>query len=90
MTGWNPASVALSRAENDRRQRSLVREIEAGGYRWLPGEGRGDDPSWPPEESLLVLNVSERKAIALGREFGQLAIVVGTLDKSPRLVSCAQ
>ena len=89
MTAWNPASVSLPPADNDKRQRSLERTIEAAGYSCLPGEGRGDDPSWAPEESLLVLGISEGKAVSLGRQFGQLAIVVARAGKPARLVSCA-
>lgn len=88
MTAWNPASVSLTPRENDKRQRSLRGKIEAAGYRWLPGEGRGDDVSWAPEDSLLVLGISEGKAVSLGRQFGQLAIVVARVGKPARLVSC--
>ena len=89
ITAWNPASVPLGRAENERRQQRLRLELAKGGYRFLPGEGRGDDPSWEPEDSLLVLRISEGKAVALGRQFGQLAVVVGRRGESARLVSSA-
>jgi hypothetical protein len=88
LTAWNPASVELSRAENDARQDDLKRDLVSAGYRWLPGEGVGD-PAWTPEESLLVLGISRGKAVAVGREFGQLAVVVGRRDGPARLVPCA-
>ena len=89
LTGWNPASVELSRAENDARQDDLKRDLVTDGYRWLPGEGVGDDPASQPEESLLVLGISRGKAVTVGREFGQLAVVVGRRDGPARLVPCA-
>lgn len=89
LTAWNPASVELSRAENDARQDDLKRDLVSAGYRYLPGEGVGDDPEWQPEETLLVLGISRGKAVALGRDFGQLAVVVGRRDGPARLVPCA-
>lgn len=89
ITAWNPASTLLSRADNDEQQRKLVRQIASSRYEWLPGEGRGEDPSWAPEESLLVLNIPEGKAVALGRLFGQMAILVGRRGSPARLVACS-
>ena len=89
ITAWNPASEPLTREENDRRQRRLRQEVESKGYRWLPGEGRGEDPSWLPEQSLFILGIPEAGAIELARKFGQLAIVVGRRGKPARLASSA-
>jgi hypothetical protein len=89
ITAWNPASVELSAAENEARQRQLQRELDAAGFKWLPGVGRGDDPAWTPEESVLALGIARAKAVALGRAFGQLAIVAGRRGAPGRLVSCA-
>jgi hypothetical protein len=89
LTAWNPASRRLSRAENDRRQTKLVDELMAAGYRCLRGEGRGTDPSWPPEESVLALDIPKRVARRFGRKFGQLAIVTGHRGFPSRLVACS-
>ncbi len=88
LTAWNPASVEMSRVENDARQDDLRRRLESKGYKWLPGEGVGSDPSWKPEESLLVLGISRGNAVALGRDFGQLAVVLGRRGAPSRLVPC--
>jgi hypothetical protein len=85
ITASNPASVALSAAENDKRHAALIREIERAGLRWLPGRGIGD--GWS-ERSLLVIACSEAKALALGQRFGQLAVVVGRRGEPARLLSC--
>jgi hypothetical protein len=89
LTAWNPASVQMSRAENDARQHDLRHRLESERYTWLPGEGVGNDPTWEPEASLLVLGISRGKAVALGRAFGQLAVVVGRRGEPARLVPCA-
>lgn len=89
LTAWNPTSVELSRAENDARQDELRRKLESEGYKWLPGEGVGDDPAWQSEESLFVLGMSRGKGVAFGRACGQLAVVVGQRGAPARLVPCA-
>jgi hypothetical protein len=89
ITAWNPESVRLTRAENDVRQRSLERDAQQAGYQMLRGEGIGADPNWQPEESILILGISRKAARQLGRQYGQLAIVVGHRDGPGRLVSCA-
>ena len=88
ITAWNPKSHPLSREKNDVRQAKLRRLVEKRGLTGLPGEGIGDDPAWTPEESLMVLGISEEDAIDLGRSFGQLAIVVGRRGGVPQLVPC--
>lgn len=51
-------------------------------------EGEGIDPSgaWPPEKSFLVLGLDLETSEALGREFGQNAIVWSGLEAVPELV----
>jgi hypothetical protein len=88
LTAWNPASEQLRRAENDRRQQELIDALQDDEYQWRPGEGRGRDPSWPPERSVFVLNLSTGAARALGRRFGQLAVLVGQRGGNSKLISC--
>ena len=84
ITAWNPRSDERSREQNDAQQAELRQAVSA--YEVLPGEGVGQDPSWTPEESLLILNISRRKAQTLGRRFGQLAIVVGRRGEKSELL----
>lgn len=51
-------------------------------------EGEGIDPSgaWPAEKSFLVLGLDIETAEALGREFGQNAVVWSGADAIPRLI----
>lgn len=88
LTAWNPASTPLPARENDARQNALLERLLSSGYRCLRGDGRGDDPSWPAEESVMALDIPERAAVRIGREFGQLAIVAGRTGAPSRLVPC--
>ena len=88
ITASNPGSVGLTAATNAARHRDLIREVTRAGMSCLSGLGIGEDAQWEPEESLLVLGCSEAKAVALGRRFGQLAVVVGEREAPARLVSC--
>lgn len=76
LTAHNPASVELPPEENRARQKELVRRLA--GYPCMLGEAVPDDPSWPPEASVLVLGIPRADALALAREFGQNAILCGT------------
>ena len=94
ITAWNPGSRRLASDENARRHAELRAVVDALGLEALEGEGLGEDPSWLPEQSLLILNISRGKAISLGRRFGQLAIVVGRRGQASSLVptsnACSQ
>jgi len=86
LTACNPQSTILPRDENDRRMQMLLREVEAAGLRFYYGEARSRDGKWPPEPSLLILDIDEQAAIDLARRFEQAAIVFGRRDESARLV----
>lgn len=88
VTAWNPGSERLAPDANRACQRALEREVEAGGWATLRGEGRGEDGDWPAEESLLVFGIDEPRAVSLGRAFGQVAIVFGERGGPARLVDC--
>jgi hypothetical protein len=92
VTAYNPASRRLAEAENIRRQEQLVDAVRGRGLTFLDGEGRGDggDAEWPPEPSILILGIDSDDARALGRQFGQLAIVVGRTGEEARVVACEE
>ena len=87
ITAWNPASRQLPRPENERRQAALKRSL-AGHYRLFNGAGIGDDGRWPPEESVLALGLPHEEALALGRAWGQLAVLLGARGAPARVVRC--
>jgi len=86
VTAENPGSVPLGPAANAERMRQLRAAVEAAGYRYHPGRGEGPGGDWPAEESLLIIGIPEAEAVALGRRFGQLAILAGGRDEPARLV----
>ena len=61
VTAWNPASVRLSDKENHARHERLIGEVQALGCPFLRGRGVADDASWPPEKSILIFAVSQKK-----------------------------
>src|SRR2546425_5971795 len=86
VTAFNPGSISLSHEENHQRHLRLEQRVQALGLPVFPGEGLGDDRTWPAERSLLIAGVSREAAIHLGREFGQLAVVYGEIGVPPELV----
>jgi hypothetical protein len=90
VTAYNPDSQLLAEAQNVRRQQELVEAVRDRGLAFLDGEGIGEDSRWPAEPSILILGIESDDARALGRQFGQLAIVVGRTGQPARLVACAE
>ena len=80
--GSQPHSPATNRAANARLREELDRHTDQ------ITEGTSSDPSgvWPPEPSLLALGVELDVAEALGRQFGQNAVVWAGADAIPRLI----
>jgi len=89
ITACNPGSVRLSDAENGARMRALHGTIAARGLIAFDGQGVPDCDDWQPEPSLLVLGLPPDAALDIGRQFGQLAIVLGRRGEPARLVRCS-
>ena len=88
ITAWNPRSVPTSREANDMAQRGLLAELAQLAWPLLHGAGVDPDGHWPSEPSLLILGISRDEASALGRSYGQNAIVAASIGDAatPRLV----
>lgn len=86
ITAANPRSVPLADAENAARMARLEEIVVRRGLVHHRGAGVGAEAGWPPEPSLLVLGLSEAEAVALARQFDQLAILVGRRGAPARLV----
>lgn len=86
ITACNPASIRLAAADNAARMARLESLVAARRFRHLHGEATCDDGDWPPEPSLLVLGIEEADAVAIGRSFGQNAILAGSRGSAARLV----
>ncbi|MBM9499882.1 DUF3293 domain-containing protein [Leptospira sp. 201903071] len=83
LTAFNPRSKILSTEENQSRNREL--KLELNSYLVLEGEGKGEDSEWVPESSFLVLGISEKEAILLGKKFQQNAILIGRINRRSKL-----
>lgn len=86
ITAYNPCSQPQNLAANQAAHARLRDELS-----YLTGqiiEGTGSDPTgaWPPEQSLFALGVDLDKSKALGRQFGQNAVVWAGADAIPRLI----
>lgn len=86
LTAWNPGSRERAPDENRAAQERLTQRLRDRGLRFFTGEAEADDGAWPPEPSLLVPGLARADAVALGRELGQNAIVVGRRGEAPELV----
>lgn len=60
--------------------------MRAAGWRTIAGHGQGDDGTWPPEPSLLVLGIDEASARALMVRYRQNAVVWVGADGVPELL----
>jgi hypothetical protein len=88
VTAANPRSERKSPAENAAALAVLDQLVQAAGYPWRAGEGREPDGSWR-EASRLVIGITRANAEALGRLFGQNAIVFVDKGRAPELVVLA-
>ena len=84
ITASNPASLVLSPEENARRHQELLLQVDR--YPHWEGIGVGEDPAWEPEQSLLIVGIPRDEAAALGRRFGQNAIVTGVVGHSAEMI----
>jgi hypothetical protein len=78
VTAFNPFSKVLSKKENLEKHDELKEKVK--GYKFYEGEGVGEDASWEPETSLLIMGISKKESIELGIYFEQNAIVVGAIN----------
>ena len=88
ITADNPQSELLPDDENLKRYQSLREEVEAMTRIALPGFGLDRHGQWPPERNLLILGLSGEEAAALGRKYGQLAIVWGGPEGAGEVLWC--
>jgi hypothetical protein len=86
VTAWNPGSLPRPAGENAAAQAALAQAIADLGLDVWAAEGKADGGGWR-EESLCVLDMEAAGAVALGREFGQLAVVVGQLSGAAQLLA---
>ena len=88
ITACNPYSVMQNEDVNTLLNTQLEDYLSEKRYVFFKGMGVGDDNSWEPEASFMVLDIRKEDAIKLGRQFKQNAIVVGVIGNSPELIDC--
>lgn len=88
VSACNPYSSILSDGENELLHSELIEKVKSMKLRYCEGAGIPSDESWKAEKSLLILDISKKEAIELGKKYKQNAIVVGKLNQAPELVFC--
>ena len=88
ITACNPYSVMQNEDVNTLLNTQLARALLEKQYVFFKGIGVGDDDSWEPEASFMVLNIRKEDAIKLGKQFKQNAIVAGVIGNLPELIAC--
>ena len=88
ITAYNPYSVMQDVCVNTLLNTQLKDYLLGKRYLFFKGMGVGDDNSWEPEASFMVLNIRKEDAVKLGRQFKQNAIVVGVIGNAPELIDC--
>ncbi len=86
VTAYNPGGVPQSAWKNEMANAALVETQTKAGYRCFEGEGRDPQKRWKPERSVLLVGIAIADAEAVGRTFGQNAIVFCERGRAPRLV----
>lgn len=86
VTAYNPRGEARSAWHNEIANAALVELQTKAGRRCFEGEGRDPQKRWKPERSALVIGISRADAQALGRAFGQNAVVFVEKGRAPELL----
>jgi len=72
--------------ENKARHQQFTTWLKAKGFRYATGYGIPQNSGSHPEKSVLILGISKKKAVELGNELEQNAVIFGILGKAPELV----
>ena len=89
VTAVNPRGGRRPEDDNRRAMEALYGSQFEAGTTIMPGEARDLDGVWPVEPSLLIVGIARAEAEALGRRFGQNAIVFVDKGRAPELVLLA-
>lgn len=86
LTPCNPVSQMLDDATNARRLRECEAALAQRGLRYCLARNHDPQGEWPDEPGFLLCDPPAGAAEELGREFGQNAILLGTLSEAPGLL----
>lgn len=90
ISAFNPYSNVKDEQWNKERQQELKTLLLKEGYAFLEAYGKDPEGEWPPEDNFLVMDISEERAVAMGKVFKQNAILVGERGGAVRLVFCIE
>jgi len=85
LTAWNPFSRVAEAIDNEKANHELKQALHDDRICFF--DGIGEDPMglWPGEPSVLALELSQKKAISIGKKYLQNAIVWIGNDAVPQL-----
>jgi hypothetical protein len=86
ITACNPGSQICSDAINQAAATRLETIIRAQGLPLCSTVALDPSAEWPPEHGFLIAGLDQTAAKALGRQFGQNAVVWSGEDAVPRLI----
>jgi hypothetical protein len=84
ITAYNPYSKVLTQDENKSRHNEMKELVR--NYITFEGHGVGEDPTWEPELSLLIIGITKDEASKIGKKFEQNAIVYGEFNSKSELL----
>ena len=87
ITAFNPFSKQVSKLENLKRQSELEKILVHDGFLFFPAIGKPTLSDWLPEPSFFIVDIKKSQAIELAISFRQNAIVYGTINSVPQLIS---
>jgi hypothetical protein len=85
LTAWNPYSNETEVVDNEKANDALKHALKDEKITFYEGAGQDPAGQWPAEPSVLALGLSREKAISIGRDFHQNAIVWIGSDALPVL-----
>ena len=86
VSAYNPRSEPRSDLENTMAQERLRQEVMMRGWKFLEGVGEDPGGECAGEPCLLILDISFSDCEALGRSYGQNAVLWSEADAIPRLL----
>ena len=86
VTADNPGAACCPGGFNQARRQALETWVRIQAFSYLACVNCNPDRKWPDEHGLLIAGLDEGGARALGRRFGQLAIVAVALERPVELV----
>jgi len=89
LTAWNPRSNKTSAIENKEQNNALSRRLIKNNFIYYDALGKGQDSSWPAEESFFIVDISKEKAESLALEYKQNAYIWLQPSKPAELIFTA-